>query len=248
MQILVAEDDRTSTELLRRIIGSEQKHGVTFVSDGNEAWSLLDDNQRQFDACILDIQMPGIDGLELAGMIRGRDRLNRLPIVLCSASSERAIVERARALAISGYIVKPYTKAKVLDYLRQVEAALPPPAPATPPPKPKLEERAAVCERLGIDGPTYQTLLEAMLRELADWADRLRSHPDAEEPQERLIRADGLKGACLSLGAVGAAQFITLLRPHLEGGDPVHLNLPLAGLKREIGMIGDVVAQAAKAA
>lgn len=235
MHILVAEDDAISRELLRRILESGGGHTLTLAADGGEAWGLLQDPARRFDACVFDIQMPSVDGLELAAKIRADERLARTPIVLCSAANDRPTVERAAGLAVSGYIVKPYAKAGVLEKMGQIEAALAAPRPAAPPSC--LEDPELVCRRLGIDAATHLALLEAMVHDLKAWAAELRSSPSAGEAGRRRVRADGLKGACLSLGAAEAARHVAALRPLLESPEAARLEPVLGGLEREIARL-----------
>jgi two-component system chemotaxis response regulator CheY len=206
MHILVAEDDKVSRELLRRMLETEQRHVLVLAADGEEAWKLLSDPASAFGACILDIQMPGVDGLELAGRIRADARLARLPIILCTAANDRATVRRAAGLAVSGYIVKPYTRSRVVEKLAQIEGG----ASANPaePSVGTLEESAVVCQRLGIDADTHRALLQAMLGDMREWTARLRNAPAAPELEKLLMQANGLKGASLSLGAMRAAQLL----------------------------------------
>ncbi len=230
MHILVAEDDKISRELLRHILEAEPGHTLVLVADGGEAWSRLEDPGARFDACVLDIQMPKLDGLELAARIRADARLARTPIVLCTAANDRATVERAAGLAVSGYIVKPYTRARVLETLRRIGSNRP---PADPPAAPTLEESGVVCQRLGIDAVTHLTLLAAMLNDLREWAGRLRAGPVADAAAQ-LVRADGLEVACLSLGAAGGAEHLGALRGLLQAPDPPKFETVLGSLESEI--------------
>jgi two-component system chemotaxis response regulator CheY len=242
MRILVAEDDRISRELLRRMLESEGKHTLALACDGDEAWKLLLDPDQAFDACITDIQMPGLDGLELATRIRAHDRLGRLPIVLCTAANDRASVQRAAGLAVNGYIVKPYTRHRVMDQLLRIEASQAGPAPSAPG---QLEDEAVICERLGIDAETRRTLLQSMLGDLREWLAQLRAHADGAGRAPLVLRAAGFKGACLSLGAARAAQQLAALQLAL----PFQANPPaLQELEKEIALIGDQLGVATAAA
>jgi CheY-like chemotaxis protein len=234
MHILVAEDDKVSRELLRRMLEAEQKHELALVTDGEEAWKLLSDPASSFDVCILDIQMPTLDGLELASRIRANERLARLPIILCTASNDRATVSRAAGLAVSGYIVKPFARNRVVEKLTQIEGeikAVVPEAPAS-----VLEEGAIVCQRLGIDPDTHRTLLQAMLGDMREWIAQLRANPDTPELEKLLVRANGLKGACLSLGAGRTAQHLDKIRSSSPTPDEKR-EAALLGLEKDISLI-----------
>ncbi|HVW21651.1 MAG TPA: response regulator [Opitutaceae bacterium] len=226
MRILIAEDDKVSRELLRRMLESDGRHALTLASDGTEAWNALLDPAQAFDACILDIQMPGVDGLELVERIRANARLAKLPVVLCTAANDRATVERAAGYSVSGYFVKPYTRDRVLAKLKQIESKLPA-APARGAP---LENVANVCRRLGIDEDTHKALLHATLSDIREWIAQLRAEPAAADLEKLLVRASGLRGACLSLGAMRAAEKLTdfLGRREVEA---------LAGLEQELAAL-----------
>lgn len=242
MHILVAEDDKVSRELLRRMLESDGKHTLALAPDGAEAWKLLADPAQAFDVCITDIQMPGLDGLELAAKIRADGRLARLPIVLCTAANDRASVQRAAGLAVSGYIVKPYTRHRVIDQLQRIEAAQRAPEASAPG---QLEDEALVCDRLGIDAEARRTLLQSMVGDVREWLGQMRAQAARGEVEPLLLRAAGFKGACLSLGALRAAQLLSALQSAL----PFQANPPvLLELEQEIALLGDRLGVAATAA
>jgi two-component system chemotaxis response regulator CheY len=193
MNILVADDDKVSRELLRRILESNGSHTVTLATDGEEAWWLLRDATHHFDLCILDIMMPRADGLDVVERMRTTEWLKATPVILCSSANDRPTVERAALLSVSHYIVKPYTKAIVLEKVHLVERAL-----ST---EDALEDRTIICERLGVDAETCQTLLDSLVADVQDWLANARRAPSPNELQKLAVRANGLKGACLSLGA-----------------------------------------------
>ncbi|HEX3731045.1 MAG TPA: response regulator [Opitutaceae bacterium] len=232
MRILIAEDDKVSRELLRRMLESDGRHALTLAGDGTEAWSHLLDPSQAFDACILDIQMPGIDGLELAERIRAHARLAKLPIVLCTAANDRATVQRAAAFSVCGYFVKPYTRDRVLAKLKQIEGEL----PATPAQREPLENVANVCRRLGIDGETHKALLHATLADIREWSGHFRAEPAGAEVEKLLVRANGLKGACLSLGAMQAAQKLADFLARRDEETLAALDQAVAALTESVGL------------
>ena len=101
MNLLIVEDDKISLELLRRVIESDGMHVATIATDGEEAWRLLNQGEQKFDACILDIFMPNLGGLDVVERMRADERYRKTPVILCSAVQDRATVQRAASLAIS---------------------------------------------------------------------------------------------------------------------------------------------------
>jgi two-component system, chemotaxis family, chemotaxis protein CheY len=208
MNVLVAEDNRISRELLRRMIETGGRHTVTVVHDGEEAWNALSKPDSAFDVCILDIYMPKLSGLELIERLNKDDRLKHISIVLCSSADDRVTVQRAMALGVTHYIVKPYNKALVLDRLDQIAAEFEASR--------MLEDPKVVCERLGIDADLHRELLEALAIDVLEWCVQMRAARAAAEAQALYIRGQGIRGSCLNLGAIRASVIIGDLEAHLQ--------------------------------
>src|SRR5689334_13638234 len=77
MHVLVVEDDRSMAELLRRGL-SEERHVVDVAHNGGEGLERAESGV--YDALILDVMLPGIDGLEIARRLRAED--NGIPILM----------------------------------------------------------------------------------------------------------------------------------------------------------------------
>jgi len=103
--ILLVDDQPANLLALEAILGGL---GLALVRarSGEEALRHLEG--AEFAAVLLDIQMPGLDGFATAGLIRGRERNGRVPILFVTAhEGDRARVERAYALGAVDYLVKP---------------------------------------------------------------------------------------------------------------------------------------------
>jgi two-component system, chemotaxis family, chemotaxis protein CheY len=123
MKILVVEDDIVSRLLLRRILEKESSWEIIEAGNGRAAWDLL--NEGLLPAlCLLDVLMPEMSGIELLRRIRQEPRFKHLKAILCSALNDGGTVSQAAALSIDGYIVKPFTGAKVFEEV--YKAVLPP--------------------------------------------------------------------------------------------------------------------------
>jgi CheY-like chemotaxis protein len=135
MNLLLVDDDPVSREILRKILESLLKHTVTVAKDGEEGWHIVRDSGQVFDAAFIDIQMPGVDGLQLAELIRAGGLPNPPPIILCTALADRPTVAKAASLGIRHYLLKPCSPAKVLEKLQAAVgvAAGPPERTAEPP-------------------------------------------------------------------------------------------------------------------
>jgi heavy metal response regulator len=113
MRVLVVEDDQRIAEFIRKGL-EEEGHAVDLAHDGNEAleWPAVVD----FDAIVLDVMLPGRDGIEVCRTLRSRGV--RTPILMLTA---RDTVEDRVAGLDSGaddYLVKPFAFAELLARLR----------------------------------------------------------------------------------------------------------------------------------
>jgi CheY-like chemotaxis protein len=116
--ILVVEDNPINMELVRDIL---KAYGfrVSEAVNGYDCQSWLLTNSP--DLILMDIQLPGIDGLTLTRQIRQDDRLRNVPVVALTAYAMKGDLERALAAGCTGVITKPIdTRA----FPRQVEAYL----------------------------------------------------------------------------------------------------------------------------
>lgn len=109
LRVLVAEDEALIRMDLCEMLHEEGYVVVGEVGDGAEAIRLT--REVRPGLVILDIKMPGTDGLEAASTIAG-ERL--APVVMLTAFSQRELVEQARDAGAMAYLVKPFSKEDVV--------------------------------------------------------------------------------------------------------------------------------------
>jgi DNA-binding response OmpR family regulator len=104
MRILVVEDDAKMAELLRRgLVG--QGHSVDVAADGIQG---LEKSQAMpFDAIVLDVMLPGIDGLHLAKRLRASGA--RVPILMLTARDSVPDIVRGLDVGADDYLTKPFS-------------------------------------------------------------------------------------------------------------------------------------------
>ncbi|HLG60461.1 MAG TPA: response regulator transcription factor [Ktedonosporobacter sp.] len=107
--ILVVDDDTRITELLRRILAYEG-YSVTIANSGHAALTQI--LERAADLIILDIMLPGIDGLEVARRLRTAG--DNVPILMLTARD--TIADRVTGLEVGAddYLVKPFAPEELL--------------------------------------------------------------------------------------------------------------------------------------
>lgn len=113
MRILVAEDERDLNRLIVRTLEKEG-YGVDACFDGREALYYLENTE--YDAAVLDIMMPKMDGLEVLRNIRGRGI--ELPVIFLTARD--SIADRVKGLdsGADDYLVKPFDFEELLARIR----------------------------------------------------------------------------------------------------------------------------------
>jgi len=115
-RIVIAEDEAIIRLDLKELLEEEGFEVVGETGRGDEAVELV--RERQPDLAILDIKMPGLDGLSAARQIAG-ERL--AAVLILTAFSQRDLVEQARDAGAMSYIVKPFQKS---DLIPAIEVAL----------------------------------------------------------------------------------------------------------------------------
>ncbi len=102
--ILIVDDDPVAITILKRVLAPWGLE-ITAVQDPQKFWHTLE--MTIPDLLILDVQMPGINGIELCQMVRSDPRWGRLPIVFFTASTEPDLVTRLFAAGADDFVSKP---------------------------------------------------------------------------------------------------------------------------------------------
>lgn len=116
VRIVIAEDEAIIRLDLRETLIEEGYEVVGEASSGDEAIALV--RLLRPDLAILDIKMPGVDGVEATKVISSEALC---PVILVTAFSQREIIENARDAGALAYIVKPFQKT---DLVPAIEVAL----------------------------------------------------------------------------------------------------------------------------
>jgi DNA-binding response OmpR family regulator len=106
MRILIAEDDATSRIVLATVL-TKDGYNVTATDDGGAAWEVLKKPNAPRLA-ILDLMMPGIDGLELVRRVRAIPSAAPPYLIIVSTKSEKADVISALDAGANDYLTKPF--------------------------------------------------------------------------------------------------------------------------------------------
>ena len=115
MNVLVVEDEKTVASLIQKGL-EEQGFQVQLCHDGAEAYAQA--SRRRYDAIVLDIMLPGRDGLSILKSLR--QQRNTVPVIILTARGE--LDERVEGLDLGAddYLTKPFYVEELLSRLRAV--------------------------------------------------------------------------------------------------------------------------------
>jgi DNA-binding response OmpR family regulator len=115
--ILIADDDGDILELLETVL-QRAGYGPIPAADGEEALRLA--RERLPRACILDVVMPGLGGLDVLRALRSEAATAQIPVLILSASVQNPDVEAALKAGANDYLTKPFSYTELLDRLNRV--------------------------------------------------------------------------------------------------------------------------------
>jgi DNA-binding response OmpR family regulator len=163
MHVLIAEDEGKMAAALKRGL-EEENHSVGVAFDGRDALEMA--QALEYDAIVLNVMLPGIDGLEV--MRRLRKTGNKTPILVLSSSNTVSDIVKGLDIGADDYITKPFYFEEFLARLRSVSRCGSLPLP--PPIKvgdlvlnPALHEVTRSGKKLGLTATQYR-LLEFLMR------------------------------------------------------------------------------------
>ena len=112
---LVVEDDPDIVELLTHYLRADG-FAVDAAADGRRALTLL--RQGAYDLLLLDLQLPGLDGLAVCAEVRRDKQLRDLPVVMLTARGEEADRIVGLEMGADDYVVKPFSPKEVVARVR----------------------------------------------------------------------------------------------------------------------------------
>ncbi len=103
---LLVDDNENNRDMLSRRL-EKKGYNVTTAADGSEALSLLQKGEHQFDLILLDVMMPGINGIDVLTQLRQSYTPSELPIIMVTAKDQSEDMIKALELGANDYITKP---------------------------------------------------------------------------------------------------------------------------------------------
>ncbi|WGK63384.1 response regulator (plasmid) [Halopseudomonas sp. SMJS2] len=113
-------DDANGMRKLGSALLASMGIDVVLAKDGYQALRML--QLAPPDACFIDIEMPGLDGLKLVSILRSNKRFERMPIAMLSGASSPFDRQKGLLAGADIYLSKPFTKDTLVKAIEQMEA------------------------------------------------------------------------------------------------------------------------------
>ncbi len=117
--ILVADDEKDIVDLVAYNLVREG-FAVLKAYDGHAAWSIANSSTRRPDMVILDLMMPGIQGMEVCRMIRKNTTTASLPVIILTAKSDQIDKILGLEMGADDYVTKPFNVRELIARVRAV--------------------------------------------------------------------------------------------------------------------------------
>jgi CheY-like chemotaxis protein len=121
LKLLVVEDDLASLELMTEVFIS-LKAEVRPVSDSEKAVGMV--NEEKFDGIFLDLEMPNLNGFDLARLIRKSSWNKSTPIIIVTGREERDTMQQTFSLGATFFLQKPVDRQKLSVLFRTVSGGM----------------------------------------------------------------------------------------------------------------------------
>ncbi len=215
MRILVAEDNPTNQEIALAIL---EGAGIVVevANNGKEAIEAV--QRSRFDAVLMDIQMPEMDGYEATRMIRKESKFKLLPIIAMTAHAMKGDEEKCLKAGMDGYVSKPisqdrlfHTIWKLVERQKKAPYYKEPEAPEAR--RITVAETEGLPERLpginiqdalsalNIDKAVFKHILIGFLKNNKESANKIRDAFDKKDWESLVQLAHSIKGSAGSIGA-----------------------------------------------
>lgn len=124
LKVLVADDQLTIRSLVKASLQSLGVENVRFAIDGEQALSML--QAAPAHIVFSDVNMPKVDGLQLLQAIRSDPVLQSTAVIMLTGHADKEVVQKAVALKVNNFIVKPFSTEKLKEKLEAVLGPLTP--------------------------------------------------------------------------------------------------------------------------
>jgi PAS domain S-box-containing protein len=210
LKVLVADDHPANRDLVAAIL-RKRGHRVAFAADGREALCAM--RREPFDAALVDIQMPEMDGLQVAAAVREHelDSGRHLPIIAVTAHAMKGDREKCLAAGMDAYLPKPIHAAALQTLVEELAGSSAPAAinTAAPPPPSATAghfDFSAALDRLGGDRELLKRQMKFFLSDAPELMTHIRAAVASRDGTSLKLAAHRLKGLSATFDASRAVE------------------------------------------
>ena len=221
LHVLLAEDNVVNQTLASHLL---EKRGfdVTVVGDGRAALAAI--GRQKFDIVLMDIQMPGKDGLEATSEIRAAEKTTggHLPIIALTAHAMKGDRERCLDAGMDAYISKPIRSKELFETIETLlsgRATGPTITPSAPSTDDAVFNEALLLERTEGSAEVCDLLVQTFIKERPKHDAGLREAIQKKDVKALAVAAHGLKGAVANFTEGAALQAVKALEAAAKQGD-----------------------------
>jgi signal transduction histidine kinase/CheY-like chemotaxis protein len=234
-RVLVVDDNFANRQLVSLWLTRRGHHVVT-ANDGAEAVAVS--AQQPFDLVIMDLQMPGMDGVAATAAIRNRERETggHLPIIALTALARETDRARCFKAGMDAYVTKPVPLPEFLATIEGVLAKHGRAASSAPPAAPDPFDSTTLARRIG-DDETLLHSVQMFVGESRALLQQLRDGCDRRDATEVARAAQELRAALIRVGAEEAAAVAAELERQGAEGDAAGAQHTLERLEGELARL-----------
>ncbi len=217
-RVLLAEDNEINQQVAREILEDAGVH-VSIAGNGKTALEMLE--RGTYDAVLMDLQMPVMDGYTAIKAIRSHQHFMQLPVIAMTAHALSGDKEKSLLAGMNDYIVKPIDPELLITVLSNWLPQKPMPEPSPPPqavsrepkstafpPIPGIDTQMGLARLRGNAG-TYKKLLLHFAQERDATVEKITPHTAANSLQNIMVAIHTAKSVA---GNLGAQKLFSLLK------------------------------------
>jgi len=234
LRLLVAEDNQVNQKLAIRVL-QKWDHEVTIARNGKEAYDLLL-RDPGFDAVLMDVEMPILNGFEATAQIRAHEKTTGTHIPIIAMTAHAMVGDKARCLGagMDGYVTKPLRPEELYTVLEGIAARRT--SQEVVPPEETLD-RKELLALLDGDMTLLTELTDIFWESSPDLIAQMRSALADRDPHTLTYAAHTLKGAVGNFAAKRALALIAKLETIGETPDFSQATHTLDALEAELSCL-----------
>ncbi len=226
MRLLLVEDNEINQDVAQSLL-TRAGAAVEIAGDGEAAVALLREDGAAFDAVLMDVQMPGMDGYETTRIIREELKLTALPVIAMTANAMAGDRERSRQAGMVAHLAKPIeideVFAALVAHVPRI-CATAAPSPVVPraaddqgfPEIPGID-RVEAARRLNGDAKLFEVLIGRLAEQFGDAGERILADLEAGKRADALRRVHTLRGVAANLAARDVVALTASLEAAIAG-------------------------------